>query len=195
MFMMVKNNKKQEHTFSKKPNGKNATGRPTDYKPEYCQKMIEYFEQCKAEVLVDISFYNTNKEEVISQIINPIYENAEDWDLLNAWPVKRIEQKIAMNKFPSYVRFARIIWVSKSTLFERAKEHKEFSDSMVICNDISETILLENWLQGIYNPWFAQFLLKNNYWYKDKTELQHSWEVKSIHDFTFDSMDGANTAW
>jgi len=31
--------------------------------------------------------------------------------------------------------------------------------------------------------------LKNNYGYKDKTELEHSWEIKSIHDFTYDSMN------
>jgi len=173
----------------KREDGKNATGRPSKYKKEYCDMMIQYFEETRAEVLVDVSFYNTNKDSTIAQIINPIYDKPEDWDLLNTWSVKRIEQKIVMNKFPSYVRFARKIWVSKSTLFEWAEEHKEFSDSMKVCNDISETILLENWLQGIYNPWFTQFLLKNNYGYKDKTELEHSWEIKSIHDFTYDSMN------
>lgn len=173
----------------KREDGKNATGRPSKYKKEYCDMMIQYFEKARAEVLVDVSFYNTNKEETMSQIINPIPLDPKDADLLNAWPVKRIEQKIVMNKFPSYVRFARMIWVSKSTLFERSEQYKEFSDSMKICNDISETILLENWLQGIYNPWFTQFLLKNNYGYKDKTELEHSWEIKSIHDFTYDSMN------
>lgn len=165
------------------------TWRPSKYDPIYCDKIVEYFEQCKAEVLVDISFYNTNKDWAISQIINPLYDDPKDWDLLWTWWVKRIEQKIVMNKFPSYVRFARMIWVTKSTLFEWAKEHKDFSVSMQICNDIAETILLENWLQNIYNPWFVQFLLKNNYGYKDKTEIEHSWEVKSIHDMTFDSLD------
>jgi len=174
--------KKQEHTFKKKPNGKNATGRPTDYKEEYCKDIVEYFEQAKAEILVDVSFYNTNKEETIAQIINPIYDDPKDWDLLNAWPVKRIEQKIAMNMFPSFVRFARKIWVNKDTLYERAKNYKEFSDAMKICNEIAETILLENWLQWIYNAWFTQFLLKNNYWYKDKSEVDNkvSMEITDI---------------
>jgi hypothetical protein len=53
-------------------------GRPTKYYPKYCEEIIEYFEQCKAEVLVDISFYNTNKDEAISQIINPIYADPKD---------------------------------------------------------------------------------------------------------------------
>lgn len=162
---------KPKKVYNKKPNGKNATGRPTDYKEEYCEEIIAYFEQAKAEILVDVSFYNTNKEETMSQIINPIPLDPKDADLLNAWPVKRIEQKIAMNMFPSYVRFARKIGVNKDTLYEWAKENKKFSDAMKICNEIAETILLENWLQGIYNAWFTQFLLKNNYWYKDKSEV------------------------
>lgn len=156
------------------------TGRPSKYDPTYCDKIIEYFEQCKAEVLVDISFYNTNKDWAIAQIINPLYDNPEEWDLLNTWSVKRIEQKIVMNKFPSYVRFARMIGVAKSTLFEWALEHKEFSDSMKVCNDIAETILLENWLQNIYNPWFVQFLLKNNYGYKDKSEVESKVSMEII---------------
>lgn len=165
---------KPKKVYKKKPNSKNATGRPTKYKEEYCEMIVEYFEQAKAEILVDVSFYNTNKEESMSQIINPIPIDPKDADLLNAWPVKKIEQKIAMNMFPSYVRFARRIGVNKTTLFEWAQHHPEFSNSMKVCNEIAETILLENWLQGIYNAWFTQFLLKNNYWYKDKSEVDTS---------------------
>ena len=46
--------------------------------------------------------------------------------------------------FPSYVRFARKIGVNKDTLYEWAKENKEFSVAMKVCNEIAETILLEN---------------------------------------------------
>jgi hypothetical protein len=35
---------KKPNTYKKKPNGKNATGRPTDYKPEYCQMMLDFFD-------------------------------------------------------------------------------------------------------------------------------------------------------
>jgi DNA-binding XRE family transcriptional regulator len=79
-----------------------------------------------------------------------------------------------MQRFPTYVRFARSIGVSRSTLFEWAEHHKEFSDSMKTCNEISEAILLENGLQGTYNSTFAMFLLKNNHGYKDKTEQEHT---------------------
>lgn len=144
-------------------------GRPTKYKEEYCEHIIDYFEKCQAEIMVDIKFFQPNKNATISTILNPLNES----ETLEAWNVKEIAQKLVMQRFPTYVRYARSIGVSKSTLFERATEYKKFSDSMDICKDISEAILLENWLQWLYNPTFAQFLLKNNYWYKDQSEVKN----------------------
>lgn len=142
--------------------------RPTKYKEEYCEQIIDYFERCQAEIMVDVKFFQPNKNATISTILNPLNEE----ETLEAGNVREIAQKLVMQRFPTYVRFARSIGVSKSTLFEWSTEYKKFSDSMDICKDISEAILLENGLQWLYNPAFAQFLLKNNYWYKDQSEVK-----------------------
>lgn len=152
--------------------------RPTKYDPKYCDDIVAYFERCQAEILIDIKFFQPNKNVSVETILNPLAKENDVDNTLQAWAVKAIDQKLVMQRFPTYVRYARNIGVSKSTLFEWAEHHKEFSDAIGICKDIWEAILLENWLQGTYNSPFVQFLLKNNYGYKDKIETEHSGEVK-----------------
>lgn len=156
-------------------------GRPTKYKEEYCDKIVEYFEKCQAEIMLDVKFFHPNKNSTISTILNPLNED----ETLDAWNVKEITQKLVMQRFPTYVRFARSIGVNKSTLFEWKTESPKFSDSMDICKDISEAILIENWLQGTYNPTFAQFLLKNNHWYTDQKDIKHSGGINIVSETDF----------
>jgi hypothetical protein len=151
---------------------KNKWWRPTDYDPKYCTEIVDYFERCQAEILVDISFFQPNKNVWVEQIFNPLPKEDDIDTTLPSWPVKKIEQKLVMQRFPTLVRFARMIGVNKSTLYEWKSKHKEFSDSMEECMQIAEAILLENWLQWTYNSAFAQFLLKNNHWYSDKTQTE-----------------------
>lgn len=142
--------------------------RPTKYDHKYCEDMVNYFEKCQAEILVDVKFFQPNKNSTISTILNPHNED----ETVDAGNVKEISQKLVMTRFPTFVRYARSIWVNKTTLYEWADKHPEFSNSLRQCNEIAEIILLENWLQWIYNSQFTQFLLKNNYGYKDKTEVE-----------------------
>ena len=141
-------------------------GRPTKYDPKYCKEIVDYFERCQAEIMVDVKFFQPNKNS-INTILNPLNEE----ETLKAGNVKEIAQKLVMQRFPTIIRFARMIWVNKTTIYERAKKHKDFSNALDECKNISEAILLENWLQWTYNPQFAIFLLKNNHWYKDKSEI------------------------
>lgn len=163
--------------------------RPSKYDPKYCDDIIEYFERCQAEILVDIKFFQPNKNVTVETILNPLAKENDVDNTLQAWAVKAIDQKLVMQRFPTYVRYARSIGVSKSTLFEWANGHKEFSDAMGVCKDISEAILLENWLQGTYNSTFAQFLLKNNHWYKDKQETELSGTVEQTQTLSDKQMD------
>lgn len=174
---------KETKGLKTRPDWKKDTGRPTKYKPEYCELIVEYFEKCQAEIMLELKFFNTSKVDLIAQIQNPL-PNSED-ETLNAWPLKEIGQKLVMQRFPTYIRFARSIGVSKSTLFEWKDEYKDFSDSMDICKEISEAILLENGLQWTYNPTFAQFLLKNNYWYTDQKDIKHSWTLNIVSEDDF----------
>lgn len=147
--------------------------RPTDYKEEYCKDIVDYFERCQAEILYDIKWFMPNKNVTVEDILNPHAKQL--WEEVNttlqAWAVKQIDQKLVMQRFPTFIRYARTIWVNKTTLYEWADKYEEFSNAMNDCRDIAEAILLENWLQWLYNSTFAQFLLKNNHWYKDKQEI------------------------
>lgn len=163
----------------RKPNGKWATGRPTKYRPEYCQDIVRYFETCHAEIVVDVKFFQPNKNVTVQEILNPLADKSDN-EILQAGAVKSIDQKLIMTRFPTIVRYALSIGVTKETIYEWADKYKEFSDSLVICKHIAESILLENWLQWTFNWPFAMFLLKNNYGYKDKTEVDHTIEVKEL---------------
>lgn len=150
-------------------------GRPTKYNSKYVKEIVEYFERCQAEIMVDVKFFQPNKNATISTILNPLNED----ETLEAGNVKEIAQKLVMQRFPTIIRFARMIWVNKTTIYERAKKHKDFSNALDECISITEAILLENWLQWTYNSQFAMFLLKNNHWYKDKSEVEQTVKILS----------------
>jgi len=129
--------------YKKKDNGKKDTGRPTLYKKEYCEHIVNYFERCQAEILVDVKFFQPNKNATISTILNPLNED----ETVDAGNVKEISQKLVMQRFPTFARYARSIGVTKTTLYEWADVYPEFSYSMRQCNEIAESILVENGLQ------------------------------------------------
>jgi hypothetical protein len=110
-----------------------AAGRPTDYNPDYCQIMIDYF---------SVPHYEGEGKEK---------EGAE---------------------FPQFTAFARTIGVSRSTLHLWSQTHQEFSDAYSICKELQEELLVNNSLKNRYNPYFAQFVLKNGHGYKDKQEVE-----------------------
>ena len=83
-----------------------------------------------------------------------------------------------MQRFPTMVRYWLSIDVDESTFEDWEKLYPEFLRARTKCKKIQEAILVENWLQWTYNSQFVQFLLKNNHGYKDKTETEHSWEIK-----------------
>ena len=159
--------KKQKHTYKKKPTGKNDTGRPTKYKPEYCEDIVRYFEKCQAEILVDVKFFQPNKNATISTILNPLNEE----ETVDAGNVKEIVQKLVMQRFPTMVRYALSIDSDEDTFLDWDKLYKDFLGARRKCKQIQEAILIENWLQGTYNSQFAMFLLKNNHWYKDRQDI------------------------
>ena len=124
--------------MSDKPN---PEGRPTKYKPEYCQEML--------------SFFDRNFTE-------------------------KVNGKVEACNFPSVAGFARKIGVAKSTLYEWAKNHEEFSNVLARCKDIQEDILINNSLKNSYNASFSQFLLKNTHGFKDKQEVEQTVQTIKI---------------
>lgn len=145
------------NTYNKKPNGKNATGRPSKYKPEYCDEIIEFFNQ-------------------------PPYEDFEIPHYDKHGAVKWNDIKRMPRKLPTLVEFANHIKVGVSTVYDwidnkHSSYQKKFSDTFIRAKKIQENFLIQNGLQGLYNPLFAKFVAINLTDMRDKTEVEHSGEV------------------
>ena len=121
-------------------------GRPTKYRPEYCEEIIEYFERPPQRIEYKREYNHDGsikKEE-------PITLGAE---------------------FPSLAGFAAKIGVDKLTLLRWKDEHKEFCSAYTRAKEIQENIWLINGMGGQYNSQFAQFFGKNCLGYKDKQDI------------------------
>lgn len=91
--------------------------------------------------------------------------------------VTKQHNKIEACNFPSVAGFARKLGIAKSTLYEWASKHQEFSVVLARCKDMQEDILINNSLKGSYNAAFSQFLLKNTHGFRDKQEVEQSHNI------------------
>lgn len=133
-------------------------GRPSEYKPEHCDSIIDYFTNFLNEIK------NTMYQEEFTQ--------SDNWKtLVSTTKEKRYAQ------MPSKERRALKTWISIQCMRERQQKHTEFGDAIKKAEALIPLILQEwasNWL---YNPNFVQFVLKNNYGRKDKVETEVSWTL------------------
>ena len=126
---------------------KRKLGRPTLYRPEYCDMLIEYF---------DIE----PTREVTRQIVNKAGEVVE---LVQTVP----------NDLPTLAGFCCKIHVHRDTLQEWAKVHPSFSVAIKHAKEHQERILVSNGITGFYDKTFAIFTAKNLISWRDKTEVEH----------------------
>lgn len=139
-------------TAVKKPVAKKpkalSRGRPTAYKPEYCQMMRDYF-------VIDVS-------------------KAVEVNVGGG----KTETRHITNTFPTLTRFAVNIGVSRDTLYEWALKKDEqgnlvypdFSDALTCAQDMQETLMIEGGLSGHYESKFLTFLAPNISRLKNKVE-------------------------
>ena len=142
-------------------------GRPTDYRPEYCKQIIEFFSK---EAYRDVQIERENKK---GDVFTTTEERAND--------------------LPLFCKFAFDIGVNADTLNEWCKVHKEFSDSYARAKHIQEHILITNGLKNLYNSGFAQFVAINNMGYKsakneneDKVNVKHT--IDDVRSLLGDSI-------
>lgn len=129
---------------------KNKGGRPSKYKPEYCQEIIKYFSVNPFEERVMEKKKEYNKDGSLKSEFEKIVQVAN--------PLRFISQ------------FAREIGVSKDTLYEWAKIHPEFSDSLKEVKLLQEEHLVTCGLKGLFNPSAFIFSSKNMIGWRDKQE-------------------------
>lgn len=123
-------------------------GRPTKYKPEYCEQIIKYF---------DVEHTN-----VISVTVT--YKNGDT----------REEERVVANDLPTFQRFSYEIGVCTDTLHEWKKVHPEFSEAYKRAQELQEAMWLTNSMKGLYPGAFTIFAGKNMFGWRDKQEVEHS---------------------
>jgi hypothetical protein len=123
----------------------NKGGRPTDYKSEYCEALIKWFE------------VEPNREVEIPHL--------KDGEV--AWT----DYKIMANPLPKFHEFAKSIGVVHSTLLEWCDKQIEFSKTYTRAKELQKYFLIENGLNGCYNANFAIFVSKNITDMRDRQEL------------------------
>jgi hypothetical protein len=72
---------------------------------------------------------------------------------------------------PKVAELALVLGVSRSTIYEWKKNHREFSDTIEDILSAQEIMLVDNGLGGTYNPTIAKTMLAANHGYADKQEL------------------------
>jgi len=125
-------------------------GRPTLFREEFAQQLIDYF---------NIDAY-TEKVE-LNKDGNPVVI------------------KVA-NKFPTLARFATMIGVTRETLHDWATSKKEdgelkypdFSYAYKRAKDYQEAILVEGTMLNVFNAPFSIFTAKNVLGWRDRTEQE-----------------------
>lgn len=142
-------------------------GRPTKYKPEYCEAIIDFFDQ-EPYTDVKIDHYDKKTGEIVV------------WTDIKRMP----------NKLPTLRDFAKSIKVGVRTVYEWIDEksgsyQKEFSQTFTQAKDIRKWFLIQNGLQGLYNPLFAKFTAINITDMRDKQDigLNASEELKGFIDW------------
>ena len=121
-------------------------GRKTDYRPEYCDQIIEYFNRpaiTRRQVLAsrDADGNETYREEV------------EVCDL------------------PTFAEFATIIGVHRDTVLEWQKVNPEFAEACKLAKEHQERILITNGMHDRYAQPFAIFAAKNLIGWTDRQHL------------------------
>ena len=108
-----------------------SVGRPSKYKPEYCEDIIKFF-SVPTHRTVD---YETEGGRLIS--------------------------KDVANPFPTFEKFACSLGVLLPTLYYWASKFPEFSHAYKRAKALQKNFLVQNALSGLYSPAFSIFLAKN----------------------------------
>jgi transposase-like protein len=130
-------------------------GRPSKYTKGYCKKLIAFF---------DVEPYEDRELEHFDKDGN----------------VTWVDYKRMANRLPTIITFAKQIGVDTTTIYEWLKQHKEFSLAFTRAKEYQKYFLIENGLNGCYNPLFAKFVAINITDMRDVQEVEgtHKHEIK-----------------
>lgn len=122
---------------------KRRVGRPSAYRPEFCEMMVAFFDiPLEREVVVEV-------------------EDGQGGSIK--------ETRMVANSFPTFTRFAARIGVSRESLRNWANAKKpdgtpikpEFFCAYARARDLQEALLIEGGMSGVYNYKFAILAARN----------------------------------
>lgn len=146
-------------------------GRPTKYKSEYCNMIVEYFNKPPFTTIYKKEYH-------------------KDGELKAEVPI------LVANELPTFQGFAEEIEVHIDTLNEWTKTHAEFSEAYARAKQNQERIWLVNGMQNLYNAQFAMFFGKNCLGYKDKSETELTGpnggpiQAVSLNNLSLEELEG-----
>lgn len=147
---------------------KRRGGRPTAYRPEFCEMMVAFFDiPLEREVVVDV-------------------KDGQGGTIK--------ETRIVVNSFPTFARFAARIGVSRESLRNWANAKNldgtpvkpEFFGAYARARDLQESLLIEGGMSGVYNYKFAILAARNILGWRGHVEQD---VVVSVNDATADELD------
>lgn len=146
---------------------KHPGGRPTKYRPEYCEKIVKFFD---IDTTREVEVTTTTKSGSIT---------------------RRTEERANHLRFLD--GFARSIDVTHDTLLEWCKRHPEFSVAYTRAKALQKEHLATCALLGLYNPIFSKFLAVNITDWRDKQDVEHSGNLTFTRvDFSNAESSGFN---
>lgn len=110
-------------------------GRPSSYKPEYCDMILDYFES--------------------------IASDREPERLIRSEGDKNTQYQLAPKPLPTLIGFARTIGVSRKVLGEWAERHEAFREARARAMEIGEELLTQDSYRGLVAPIIATWLGSN----------------------------------
>lgn len=170
---MAKGKQKKKSTVGDKPveNPTNKGGRPTKFKAEYVQKLVDFFSQPPT-YEVDVIIKSKNGTETYKTEERP-------------------------NQLPFLTKFAREIGVDIDTLENWAKPENEdkypgFFGAYKLAKELQKEFLIQNALRGQYNATAFIFTAKNITTMRDQTQIEHGATDDVLKALSTTSEDRAN---
>jgi hypothetical protein len=128
-----------------------AYGRPSEYKPEYCEIVLEFFNKPDREVLLEPKLDKDDK---------PIL-NADGSSVMTPVINKYGEPVTLATRLPTIEGLARNLKVVVATIYHWADTHPDFLEALTRGREAAKDILISNALSKSYDPKFAQFVAIN----------------------------------
>lgn len=136
-----------------------AGGRPTDYSDKVLKAAKKYLKECEDE---------------------PVQETIG----LSAKGTELYKNKLNVN-LPTIEGLSAYLKVNRDTLYEWAKIHKEFSDTLEDIKAEQAKRLINSGLSGDYNSTIAKLILSSNHGMREKTDVDHTSKGEKISGINY----------